>query len=148
MIFKETEHLFGSEIIERRLEKVRLRMYMLLKLVPLLDVGEIASSLAGDHDLPSRPGHLFQHDHTCGSVSLIQLITVPVRYEPCRSRRCHKPGGSTSDYNYISLVCHKIPYVMPVCNVNSQDIFKIFLRIYQKIPIFAVPLHEGVTLPL
>ena len=36
-------------------------MHMLRELVPRLEVGEIASSLAGNHDLPARTRHLLKH---------------------------------------------------------------------------------------
>ena len=59
--------------------------------IPVLDVSEVATALAGDHYLPPGAGHLLQKGHGCFAAGGNQ--------GGCGSIRRHQAGG-TSAYDY------------------------------------------------
>ena len=69
-------------------------MHVLLKFVPLLKVGEVAASLACDHNLTARSRHFLEYDNLSASQCL-----------SCSSS-CHKTScASTYNYN-VCFCCH------------------------------------------
>ena len=84
-----------SEVEERRLQEVRVRADVLTELVPVLDIGEVASPLAGDHYLPPGAGHLLQQRH--------RSIAARGNQRRGRSVRGHQPCGTPADYDDIRL---------------------------------------------
>ena len=89
MLCQEIDHLLRTQIIERRLQEVRLRMNMPAELIPCLQVGEVASSLSCDHDLASRALHLLQHQHTSAAAKRCS----------CSCSRHESGCSATYDYN-------------------------------------------------
>ena len=97
MFRKEINHLLRTEIIERRLEEVRLRVHMPAELVPCLQVCEIAPALSCDHDLASRALHLLQHHHAAAAVAA-GYVTLHAAFAAKRRRRsrCRHKSRSTA----------------------------------------------------
>ena len=67
---KEINRVLRSEVVERRIDEIRIGADVLRELVPVLQIGEVAPSLAREQDFPARPGHLLKY---CDPVSYTHL---------------------------------------------------------------------------
>ena len=95
---KEVYHFIRTEVIERRLEKIRLRVNVSAELVPRFGVCEIAATFAGDHDFTARACHLFKNDDT---PVIVQSL--------CGAGSCHESCSTSADnYDICRIVLHVI----------------------------------------
>ena len=77
----------------RRADEIGVGADVVREVAPLLDIGEVAAALAGDHHLPAGLGHLLQHGHGPAVFRLGQ------HFRGADGR--HQSGGSSSDHNDI-----------------------------------------------
>ena len=89
LILKEINEALRGEVLERGAEHIGIGPDVRGEGSPILEIGEIASSLACNDDFPARSRHLLQHQHG-----------------QCRIGRpgpdcCHKAGGTASYDNNV-----------------------------------------------
>ena len=76
------------------LHEIRVAAHMLGKIVPTLDIGQIAAPLPSYHHFPGRPGHLLKQSHLRIRTGINQGLGSIVR--------SHQSGGAAPDHYNIT----------------------------------------------